>query len=357
MSLSDGDRITLVCAADAAYVRPLAAMVESVLAHRAGDLPVDIYVLAGGILPDDRARMTTAWAAKGATAHWLEPGDSRFAGVPVWGRMPVTTYYKLAIADLLPDHVKRAIWLDCDLLMVGDVTRLWESDLGGHHALAVQDRIVPTVSSSFGIRTWKALGLPADAPYFNAGVMLIDLDRWRRDRVSDEVVEYLRAHHRSVYFWDQEGLNVVLAGRWGRLDEAWNCNVAVPGAFEEIAARAAGEGARGPWILHFAGNIKPWRFPSSNRHRKLFFEYLDRTPWVGWRPAPSIEGRVFDFYEASGLRRLVYPLEQLAMRVVRAVSQRTVTQQAVPRHGGRPAAPPSRRDLRRRSTHVGTTPS
>ena len=356
MPVTREEPITLVCAADAAYVRPLAAMMESVLANRRDGRPLDVYVLAGGISPDDRARLASAWARHGARARWLEPGTSRFAGVPIWGRMSVTTYYKLAIGDLLPAGVRRAIWLDCDLLVLGDIATLWDADLNGHHALAVQDRVVPTVSSSFGIGPWRELGLAKDAPYFNAGVMLIDVDRWRRDGVAERAMAYLRTHHQSVYFWDQEGLNVVLAGRWGRLDEAWNCNLAVPGAFEEVAGRPGhgAAGGAGPWILHFAGSIKPWAFPSRNRHRRLFYSYLDRTPWGAWRPEPSLSGRLIDAYEASGLRRIAYPLEQFAMRAVRSVSRRTVAYQPGPRPGRR-EGPPASRERSRPSPRVGTT--
>jgi len=304
-------------------------MVQSVLSHHASGREIDVYVLAGRIELSDRERLADSWRQQGAVAHWLDARDSQFAGVPLWGRMPVTTYYKLAVADLLPPEVSRALWLDCDLILLDDVSRLWDTDLGGHHVLAVQDRVVPCVSSPFGIRNWAELGIEPRAKYFNAGVMVVDVDRWRAERVPQRVIDYLRQHHRDVFFWDQEGLNAVLAGHWGELDERWNCNVTVPGVFERtVAAGRERDGGNDtgsdewPWVLHYSGNLKPWLYPSRDPRRMRFFEYLDRTPWSGWRPRPTVVGYLVDFYERSGLRGVVYPAEQLGMRLIRALSHR-----------------------------------
>jgi lipopolysaccharide biosynthesis glycosyltransferase len=333
MPTSSRERIALACAADAAYVRPLAAMVQSVLTNLASRREIDVFVLASGIESEDRSKLSESWNRQRATVHWLDARDSQFAGVPLWGRMPITTYYKLAVTDLLPADVGRVIFLDSDLIVLGDLGALWDADLGSHHLLAVQDRVVPYVSSPFGISSWATLGLDRHAKYFNAGVMVIDVPRWRRERVTQQVIEYLRKNHEDVYFWDQEGLNAVLAGRWGELDERWNCNVTVPGVFENMMATAHSNGSSGsdsgPWVLHYTGNLKPWLYPRDPR-RQRYFDYLDQTPWAGWRPTRSVTGSLIEFYESSGLRRLFYPAEQLGMRAVRAVSRRVVSNRSGP---------------------------
>lgn len=327
MTESTTDRIVIACAADAAWVRPLAAMVQSVLVNHRTTALVDIFVLTRSIGAADRERMSTAWGRHGATTRWLDPPDSRFAGVPLWGRMPVTTYYKVVLAELLPADVHRVIWLDSDVIMLGDVARLWAHDLGGCLACAAQDRIVPLVSSTFGLRHWARLGFTADARYFNAGVMLIDVDGWRTTDVAATALEYLRRFQHDVYFWDQEGLNAALAGQWRELDERWNCNMSVPGAFERLR-NGHGSGApqpgESPWVLHYSGNLKPWRYRTRDPRRLVFFEYLDQTPWAGWRPPASALGTAIGLYEASGLRRAVYPVERLVVRLLRATTRRSV---------------------------------
>jgi hypothetical protein len=178
--------------------------------------------------------------------------------------------------------------------------------------------VVPRVSSPSGVAGWKELGIPAAASYFNAGVMSIDLALWRRDRVGDRALEYVRRHRDRVYFWDQEGLNAVLAGLWGPLDPRWNHNVSVP-----AGTTSASRVVRDPWIIHFAGNVKPWRYLVRNSPHELYFQYLDKTPWKGWRPQQTPVASLIGLYERAGIRRIVYPMEMWWMRLMRAVTKRS----------------------------------
>jgi lipopolysaccharide biosynthesis glycosyltransferase len=221
--------------------------------------------------------------------------------------MTSATYHRLMIARLLPEGVARAVWLDCDLLVTGDLTALWETDLGGSHLLAVRDSVVPRVSSRYGIRRWRELGLPRKAPYFNAGVMLLDVDRWRDDDIGVLAGRYLMGA-RDVMFWDQEGLNAVLCGRWGELDPRWNRMASAERRADAERADAA------HWIVHFGGTLKPWRLPEpSSGPRALFYRHLDQTPWAGWRPRRTPTSAALGWYESSRLRNIAYPLEPWVM--------------------------------------------
>ena len=323
------DPIVIACGCDARYVQPLAVMLQSALANLGPGRTAVVHVLDGGIGVQGRERLVRSLGEWGGGIHWIPVTESAFAGAPLWGRMPVATYFKLGLADLLPSAVRKAIWLDGDLVVTGDIGRLWELDLAGRHLLAVQDSIVPLVSSRFGIAAHQRLGIPADAKYFNAGVMVVDLARWREDDVAGRALAYLREHRDRVYFWDQEGLNAVLAGKWGELDARWNFNTSVPAGRRLPAGNGdggAGEARRRelPWILHFAGTRKPWLYPGADEHRALYYRYLDTTAWAGWRPRPTVTGTIIGLYERSRLRDTLYPLEQWAMRVVRSVSRRSV---------------------------------
>lgn len=305
-------RVVVACASDAKYVRPLAAMLRSLVDNIGTGRALDVYVLHSGIGERERGAVAHGWPARCA-AHWLTTDENAFGGLPLWGRMPVATYFKLALPEMLPQSVARAIWLDCDLLVQGDIGQLWDRDLGSRPLGAVQDAVVPLVSSRFGIARYGALGIDATEKYFNAGVMVIDVNAWRRDNVQARAIDYLRRYHRSVVFWDQEGLNAALAGQWASLDSTWNHNASVP-------RRKGGSGR--PAIIHFAGGLKPWRFRTSDPERGLYYEYLDRTPFSGWRPSRSLAGALVAGYEAAGLRRIFYSVENVGMRVIRRMSRR-----------------------------------
>ena len=286
-------------------------MLRSVIDNLGDERALDLYVIQSDIDEEGRAHVTQGWPAR-VTVTWIEAEESAFAGLPLWGRMPVSTYFKLGIPELLPLHVTRALWLDCDLIVLDDVGVLWDTDLEGAPLGAVQDSVVPRVSSTFGIARHRELGIGAESMYFNAGVMIVDVDAWRRAGVTAKAIDYLRKYQDAVTFWDQEGLNAALAGRWMQLEARWNHNASVP--------RRRNEGDL-PSIAHFAGGLKPWRYRTRDPLRSLYYVYLDRTAFAGWRPQPSMAGEAVSFYEGSGLRSLMYPAENLGMRVVRGLSR------------------------------------
>ena len=312
MTTPDPPALVVACAADERYVQPLAVMLHSLLANLAPSRHLVVYIVDGGIGASDKRDLTRTWATGRAEARFVSPDAGLLAGLPLWGRMSVATYYKLLVPQLLPPDLDKAIWLDCDLVVTGDLARVWESELDGH-LLAVRDTSIPTLSSRGGVTAWRRLGLPPDAPYFNAGVMVMSLARWRRDVIAARAIQYLRQHRDTVVFWDQEALNAVLQGKWAELDPRWN-SIANP--------RGAGSRADDPWIHHFTGGLKPWMCPSNEPSHALYYQYLDQTAWAGWRPDRSLTRRMLGSYQSSSLRRLLYPAEEQVMRLLRTFTRR-----------------------------------
>ncbi len=312
--------ISVACASNAAYAIPLAVMLRSAVKHLDQTRELVAYIVDDGIDPADKRRLEDSLPSR-ASVRWLSPNRSGFNGLPLWGRMPITTYDKLTIADLLPRAVAKVIWLDCDMLILGDLARLWDSPMKGKHTLAVEDSLVPTVSSRFGVAGYRELGLSPDAPYLNAGVMMIETQLWRRDEIARRAMEYLMEYGTRVFFWDQEALNVVLAGRWERADPRWNWSA-------NLGRLSAGAGKNGngradlPWIVHFNGNLKPWQVPEVGAINELYFFTLDETEWKGWRPARTARAALLGWYGSSRLRRFVYPAEQWGIQILRRFSQR-----------------------------------
>ena len=321
-----GDPVVVACASDHRYACPLAVMLGSLVAHLHPDRTLEAYVVDGGLGEKTKRRVASSLDATRAVVRWLSPERSCLLGVPLWGGMPIATYDKLLVAALLPETVSKVLWLDCDLLVLADVARLWDSDLGDRHALAVQDSLVPRVSSRFGVSGHRERGLDPGAKYFNAGVMLLDLARWRDEDVVGQALAYLRRYRERVWFMDQEALNAVLAGRWAELDARWNRNVGVS------TVRGGEDDA---WILHFNGNLKPWRYRGRSRYHALYYGQLDATAWAGWRPEQSWRSAAVGLYETSTLRRLVYPLEQRGMPLVRMFTRHyaTAADVRIPRPG------------------------
>lgn len=308
--------IILACAADGRYALPLSVMLRSVVGNLSTGRRVEAYVVADGVEAGLREKVRSSLPAS-LSLHWVERPSGEFDGFPNWGRMALTTYHKLTLGDWLPADVGRAIWLDCDLLVLADLSRLWGSEISRQLVLAARDPIVPTVSSRFGVAGHRELGLPPDAAYFNAGVMLVDLDGWRRESVGLRASAYLQRFGRRVWFWDQEALNAALSGRWGELDARWNWHPLA----ERLGVPQAAQGEV-PHILHFSGTRKPWAHHSREPHHKMYDYWIDQTSWAGFRPSPGHADRLLGAYAASRWRPVMRPLEHAHSHLVRWMTRR-----------------------------------
>ena len=88
------------------------------------------------------------------------------------------------------------------MLVLADLATLWDRPFSGATTMAVQDSLVPFVSSRFGVGGYEELRMDPDTPYFNAGMMVIDVDAWRTGGISRLALEYLKARVVSVKFED-----------------------------------------------------------------------------------------------------------------------------------------------------------
>jgi lipopolysaccharide biosynthesis glycosyltransferase len=270
---------------------PLTVTLRSALDRLAHDRRLVAYVIDGGIRPRNRSRILASLDPGRVRVHFVAPDSGAFTGAVVSpGHISIATYYRIAVPRLLPPDVERAVYLDSDLVVLADLGALFDTDLEDRPLAAALDVAVPTVSAPFGLRNYQELGLAPDVPYFNAGVLVMDLARWRRDDVAGRAFAYLRRHADQIRFWDQDVLNAVLAGDFRRLDERWN---QLPFVFDSNRRMPFGPDVlerllSDPWIVHFATASKPWQLSCAHPRRDLFFAALDRTAWEGWRPRRTL---------------------------------------------------------------------
>jgi lipopolysaccharide biosynthesis glycosyltransferase len=317
--------VVLAVAADAAYALPLAVTLRSAARALAPGRALRAYVIDDGLGAELRDRVAASLPS-GVELRWVSADDATAATMPTWGRMPTTTFQRLLVAALLPAGEPKAIWLDCDVLVAADLGRLWDEPMRGRPLLAARDMAVPFVSSRLGLPDHRARGIPADAHYFNAGVMVLDLDAWREGDIAGRVLRDLTERASPPLFWDQDALNAVLHAEWGAIDPRWNVNAGLAGRRHwrprHLGAAAARAVAEDPWVHHFCGNVTPWRVPDTrDPGRARWYAEVDGTPWAGWRPEATTARRLVAAYESSRLRAWVHPVEVRGFEALASVSR------------------------------------
>ncbi|MBW4692134.1 MAG: glycosyltransferase family 8 protein [Lyngbya sp. HA4199-MV5] len=283
--------IALVCSADENYAMPMAAMLCSVLANLKTNAPLMISVLDGNMRPTTRQKVLRSLQAQQVPFHlsWLQPDHTVLQGLPLSRHYTLAAYYRLLIPEALPANFNKAIYLDCDIIVQGNLAALWQLEVGDHYVLAVQDDYQPLVSSrgGCGLRNYQELGLDPEQPYFNSGLLVMNLKKWREDAIGRKVLEFSRQNWAYIQNADQDGLNAVFRGRWGKLSEQWN---QMPGIYNYTSWQESPYDAiafqslrDNPYVIHFTNAVKPWHHHCQHPARALFFAYLDRTVWKGWR--------------------------------------------------------------------------
>jgi lipopolysaccharide biosynthesis glycosyltransferase len=308
--------IVIVTASDEKYVRAMAAAIRSAIVSVPWGRKVQVYVLDGGISKQSQARLARSWRKWRVQAHWLRPNLDAIADMPVSHYVSRSTYLRIFTAELLPGKIEKAIYLDADTIVLRNLEHLWNTPLDNAYCAAVQEVFCPVLNPAevFShplhcmtlpnmdprpIPNYRELGLSGKAAYFNAGIMLVNVERWRKERVAGRGLEILRENLTHARFWDQYALNVLFSGQWKMLDPRWNQNSHV---FQlpswELSHHTEAELEqirRDPWIVHFNYLPKPWDLKCEHPFRDLFFKHLDGTSWRGWRPQkpgqPSLADR------------------------------------------------------------------
>lgn len=310
--------VVVVSATDDGYAMPLAVTIRSALDHLAADRRMWLYVLDGGLGRENICRLQRSWNDPRLTVEWISADIEQVGDLFVSYQVNVVTYLRLLMARLLPKHLKRAIYLDADMLVRRDLGQLWDEQQGGHAVLAVQDIAAPYIDAKQAlprfadcqqylcaftpIMNYRDLGLPPNAPYFNGGLMVANLDMWRREHFAERMLDCLRKYREHILWWDQYALNIVLAGRWRAIDGRWNQNshvYAFPSWRQSPLDRDTFAALRrSPWLVHFCSPSKPWHYFCHHPFTRAFYRCLDQTAWRGWRPErpEKFLNKCWDFY-------------------------------------------------------------
>ena len=295
-----GTPVEVAMCVDEGFVMPLAVTLASLdeVARRTSR-PVRVWVVQPGLAAESKARVVQGLGA--LEVRWCDVDETSVAGAYFPAHLSTATLYRLRLGDLLPASVSRVIYLDADTVVCDDLAPLYDADLGGSGLGAVLDSSSPWCAGYWGPE-WRELGLRPESPYFNAGVLLVDLAEWRAARVAERSLELLRA---SRPRWaDQDALNVLYETLWHELPRRWNVQTAdFTGVSPSWAvARDDIESAlKDPGIIHYHGVDKPWLLATTHPAADRWRAALDRTAWAGWRPEPPHE-TVIDRWAHATLR-------------------------------------------------------
>lgn len=257
---------------DNQYCRPMGATIASIIAHNPGQ-HFTFHLLTFELDEQHKRRFAQLeqMYAVSTRLHLLDPASfSQFAHYLGHSHYSLSIFTRLVIPDVLRGQADRVLYLDADILCVGPLDEMIALDIAGDIAVVIPDAPVTTR------RRVAALEL-AHAEYFNAGVLLMNLERWLAAGISAQTLDTLMHSTKELRFNDQDALNIVLNGRARYISPRWNYLYDLIHDLDrnQCAMRPVGKAV----FIHFAGAVKPWTEWSGHDARALFRQYHALSPW------------------------------------------------------------------------------
>jgi lipopolysaccharide biosynthesis glycosyltransferase len=257
---------------DEGYVKYMTVTIASILKNTPEDVPLHFHVINDGSVSGESVDkvdslhtlrdFSITWHTENRQMHHEQREDTR-------PDIPMVTNYRLLLGSILSD-IDKIIFLDADLIVTGDLSELWTTDVSGYYMAAV-----PASSSWGGYQ--KSLGIPDQFFYCNTGVTLLNLKRWREEKVEDTLLKTEKKYRGIYCFYDQCVLNAALFSQTLYIGQEWNFRPAIWEGGRKLREKYPVAFST-PRIIHWASPVKPWQ-DRTVPYAVLYEKYAGLTPY------------------------------------------------------------------------------
>lgn len=269
-----------------------------------------VWLIDDDLGEDNRIKFREAAEQYGREVRFLDMSEGirklQAIGAPKY-RNSYTTYLKLFAFGLLPEDVHRIFFIDSDSVVTGKLDGVLDFDMQGNAVAAVKDVLCRDYMVS--------LGFPSEDNWYNMGVMLVDVDAWRRDNCEEKIIESMKKRCAYVAV-DQDLLNTTLHGKITTLPPCYNTtphhyvydHKTVMKAFPWVdfySEEEIKEAQSAPVIRHFERFLgqSPWHLNNLHPFTKDFDYYMSISPWK-------------DYEKKKSVNTLTFRIERLLYRVL-----------------------------------------
>ena len=259
-----GKTVPIFFACDDNFVKYTIVSLFSIIKNASKDRDYKVHVLNGGISEEMKRKLFELGNENFEIVFddVTEYLDSVSDKLPIRDYYSKSTYYRMFIADMFPEYSK-AIYIDSDTIVQGDISALFDTDIKDCYVGACHEQAMVQVNE-YGTYAEQVVGISRHN-FFNAGVILINCDQFRKHSVSEKFSQYLKAYD-FVVTQDEDYLNLICKDRVFWLDSRWNTEVfgEIPYPIEEAC------------IIHYIMTSKPWHYGDC-RHGDIFWNYAEQT--------------------------------------------------------------------------------
>lgn len=262
--MSQPQKTLHICIAfDDNYVQPFYVLLTSIFINNKSSNIV-IHSITSGIDEQEKNKISKYVSANQAKIHFYEIHSSLLQNFPIPKETYITLagYYRLFFPLIVPRQVARIVYLDTDTLVVGD--------LGDLYNIQPVNPIAAVVDAEMPFRA--DLELENKDSYFNSGVLVIFIDQWISQNITEKASSFITENRADLLYPDQDALNYAVRKNWQKLDPRFNV---MPFDIPPSSDDAPDAFLEGKVVIHYAGNYKPWGI-GRPKLKKVYKDYHDR---------------------------------------------------------------------------------
>ena len=270
----------ILCATDDNYVPYCGIMLTSLFENNS-ELDFCIYILVEHLSDKSRNKFAVLARNYSQRIEIITVDNEVFNKCPIrpGDHVSIVTYYRLLAPVLLPSNIDKILYLDCDMVINGDISSLYNQDIDEHPIAMSKDE------AFFIEDKYERLIFNKEYAYKNAGVALINIKYWRKKNIAAKCLEYISKYPERIKFHDQDTLNAVLHKEIKLLPIKYNFQTGFLlteyARFYKNEMPEIFETTKSPVIIHFTGPNKPWFIDSKHPYRKRFLYYKNISLWKG----------------------------------------------------------------------------
>jgi lipopolysaccharide biosynthesis glycosyltransferase len=276
------ETMNIVFSSDKNYTQLMGVALYSIFENKKGNYPIDIYVLDGGILKKDIKRLNILENKYNFKIKYIKIDTSLFKDFHTKNFYTQAVYYRIIIPRLLP-HLKKVLYLDCDIVVQDDIYELYNTDINNYLFAAIEDIFT-------GKKRHELLNIPLKEKYFNSGVLLMNIEKSKEINAPETILKFVNDYPEKLKYCDQDAINSTMCGNFLCMEQKYNYI-----ANTEVSTLDKFFNLDDIKIIHYAGT-KPWNFFDNDIFIKKYFYYLNKTPWRNLKYINFYKGRKRIFF-------------------------------------------------------------
>lgn len=267
--------MNIILCTDENYAMPCGVCITSIFENNKNE-KCNIYILTNELKQSTISRFEQLSKIYGQKINIVKINTSLLNGLKVSDRFRESIYYRFIIPDIINDD--KALYLDCDIIVTQNLTDLWNTDITDYACAVVEDQNGDDIRLHNRIEMYST--------YFNSGMLLMNLDYWRKNKLKKHLVDYVYQNPERCLYPDQDALNALLENKVIFLDYKYNYQELMTWSKEKLFLhRSKWEQAHKylnilPVIIHYTSSIKPWNVECNHCYKQYFIQYKGISPWA-----------------------------------------------------------------------------